>query len=331
MRSALHLDRRTAGGRFAYRRIVLGSARTAACDLDHFSNPQELHAFQNPHKQSRREHRHVDRDMSAKCNTIVLIHGLWVTPLCWEPFRRFYDNLGYKVLAPAWPGIAGSVADMRRDPSPLNGIGASEVAAHYAEIVHGLYEPPVIMGHGYGGAIAQLLIDQGLGAAGIAIDSIPPKGILIRSLSTGLALLSPLANPFNCHGTSLLTFWQFWRLVCNTLPESEACKAYGSQAIPAPRRAIIQAVLANFTPGAATTVNFKNPNRSPLLFIGGGKDVIVPASLSRTISRKHRASPCTSEYKEFPGRSHYIIVEPGWQEVADYALTWALSHARTRT
>jgi pimeloyl-ACP methyl ester carboxylesterase len=144
-------------------------------------------------------------------------------------------------------------------------------------------------------------------------------------------LLPALTNPFKCHGTYLLTFRHFWRVFCNTLPESEARKVYEAQAIPAPCRPIFQAVLANFTPGATTTVNFKNPNRSPLLFIGGGDDVIVPASLSRKIFRKHQASPCLSEYKEFPGRSHYIIAEQGWQEVADYALTWSLAHAGTRT
>jgi len=269
--------------------------------------------------------------MSGKRNIIVLIHGLWVTPLSWEPFRRFYGNLGYQVLAPAWPGVEGSVAEMRRNPSGLDGIGAEEVVTHYGNIVRSLLEPPVLMGHGYGGLIAQLLIDQGLGAVAVAIDSFPPKGVLMRSLSTSRALLPVLIKPFNRHGTFLWTPTQFWRVFCNTLPESEAHKVFEAQAIPAPCRPIFQAALANFTSGATTTVNFRNPNRSPLLFIGGGEDVMVPASLSRTIFRRHRASPCLSEYKEFPGRSHYIIAEQGWQEVADYALTWALAHARTRT
>ena len=269
--------------------------------------------------------------MKTQSRTIVLVHGLWVTPLSWEPFKRFYESQGYRVLAPAWPGIEGSVADMRRDPSSFNGVGAGEVVDHYTKIIRSLPEPPIIMGHSYGGAITQLLIDRGLGVAGVAIDSVPPKGILLLPLSTNLALLPALLNPRTLRGTFLFTFKQWWRVFANTLSEDEARAAYDAQAIPAPGRAIFQAALANFTPGATTTVNFRNPNRAPLLFIGGEKDVIMPASLSRKIFRKHSASPVTTDYKEFPGRSHYLIAESGWQEVASYALTWAESQIRPRT
>lgn len=262
--------------------------------------------------------------MKTDPRTIVLVHGLWVTPLSWEPFRRYYEKLGHHVLAPAWPGIQGSVADMRRDPSGLHGIGAEDVVAHYTRIIRALPEPPIIMGHSYGGAITQLLIDQGLGAAGVAIDSVPPKGILVLPLSTNLALTPALLHPATYRrGTFLFTFRQFWRVFCNTLSEADARAAYETQAIPASGRSILQAALANFTPNAATTVNFRNPNRAPLLVIGGEKDVIMPAALSRKIFRKHQASPCVTDYKEFSGRSHYIIAEKGWQEVADFALTWA--------
>lgn len=262
--------------------------------------------------------------MKTKPRAIVLVHGLWVTPLSWEPFRRFYENLGHQVLTPAWPGITGSVADMRRDPSGLHGIGAEDVVAHYTQIIRALPEPPIIMGHSYGGAITQILIDRGLGAAGVAIDSVPPKGILVLPLSTNLALTPALLHPATYRrGTFIFTFEQFWRVFCNTLSEADARVAYETQAIPASGRSILQAALANFTANAATTVNFRNPNRAPLLVIGGAQDVIMPASLSRKIYRKHRASPGVTDYKEFPGRSHYIIAEQGWQEVADYALTWA--------
>src|SRR5688572_1106030 len=105
--------------------------------------------------------------MSVRCNTIVLIHGLWLTPLCWEPFRRFFGNLGYHVVAPAWPGITGAVTGLRRDPSGLNGIGCVELVAHYEAVVRGLPEPPILIGHGYGGLVAQLLADRGLASAAV--------------------------------------------------------------------------------------------------------------------------------------------------------------------
>ncbi|MCX6954183.1 MAG: alpha/beta hydrolase [Verrucomicrobia bacterium] len=258
----------------------------------------------------------------------MLIHGWWLTPLCWEPFRRFFGNLGYRVFAPAWPGIAGEVAEVRRDPSGLDDIGCTELVAHYEAIIRRLPEPPIVFGHGYGGLIAQLLADRGLAAAAVVIDALPPRGLFLRSYSTSRALLPALTPPFDRHGTYLPGFDHFWRIVCQTLPESEARRIYATQAVPAPRRVLFQAALAPFKLGATLSVNFGNPARPPLLIIGGGADVLVPAALSRSLFRQHRASPGHTEYKEFPCRSHYIIAEPGWQEVADHALTWSLAHAR---
>lgn len=266
--------------------------------------------------------------MSTKPLTIVLIHGLWVTPASWEPFKRLYENLGHTVLVPPWSGIKGTVADMQRDPSSFNGIGAGEVVDHFAKIIRALPEPPIIMGHSYGGCVTQLLLDRGLGAAGVAIDPVPPKGILLLPLSTNLSLVPAFLQLSTYRGTFRFTFKQWWKVFANTLSEAEARAAYAEQIIAAPGRAIFQAALANVTPNAATTVNFRNPNRAPLLFIGGEKDVIMPAALTRKIVRKHRASPAVTDYKEFPGRSHYIIAEAGWQEVAEHALSWAEKHAR---
>jgi pimeloyl-ACP methyl ester carboxylesterase len=259
--------------------------------------------------------------------TILLIHGLWVTPRSWEKFQRYYENLGYNVIAPAWPVITGDVASMRRDPSGLNGIGIEEVIAHYAKVIRSLPEPPIIMGHSYGGLITQLLIDRGLGVAGVAIDSVPPKGILILPLSTYLALMPAFLKPSTFRETFIFTFKQWWKVFANTLSETEARAAYEQQVIPASGRAIFQAALANVTPHAHSTINFGDTSRGPLLFIGGEKDVIMPASLNRKNFKKYQASSAVTEYKEFSGRSHYIIAEKGWEEVAEYALNWA--QART--
>lgn len=264
-----------------------------------------------------------DPPSKSKRPAILLIHGLWVTPGSWDPFRRHYEALGYEVLAPAWPGIHGSAEAMRRDASGLHGVGAAEVVAHYAEIIRGLPEPPIIMGHSYGGVITQVLIDQGFGAAGVAIDSVPPKGIFVLPVSTYLALLPAFLKPSTFKGTFLFTFRQFWRVFANTVPEAEVRAAYENLVIPASGRAIFQAALANFMGNAPTTVHFDRSSRPPLLLIGGEKDVIMPASLNRKNFRKYANSKAVTEFKEFPGRSHYIIAEAGWQEVADHALRWA--------
>lgn len=258
---------------------------------------------------------------------VVLVHGLWVTPLSWEPFRRRFESRGHLVLAPAWPGVSGSPAAMRRDASGLHGVGAEDVVAHYTSVIRQLPEPPIIMGHSYGGVITQVLVDRGLGAAAVAIDSVPPKGIYVLPLSTYGALINALVNPLNYRRTFLFSFQKWWRVFANTLSEAEARAAYEAQVIPASGRSIFQAALANLTPHAPTTVNFRNATRAPLLLIGGEKDVIMPAALSRKIFGKYRGSAAITEYKEFPGRSHYLIAEKGWEEVADYALTWALAKA----
>lgn len=255
--------------------------------------------------------------------TILLIHGLWVTPRSWEKFQRHYEARGYTVLAPAWPGVVGEVEGMKRDASPFHGIGIAEVVAHYTRIIRALPEQPIIIGHSYGGLITQLLLDRGLGAAGVAIDSVPGKGIPILPWSTIRSLIPALINPGHYRRTFLFTARQFWNVFANTLSESDARAAYDRYAISAPGRAIFQAALSNVTPGSLATIDYRNPRRAPLLVIGGEKDVIMPAALSRKIFRKHQASPARTAYKEFAGRSHFLVGEQGWEEVADYALTWA--------
>ncbi|RXK55572.1 alpha/beta hydrolase [Oleiharenicola lentus] len=259
--------------------------------------------------------------------TIVLIHGLWVTPRSWEKFQGYYEARGYRVLAPAWPGLKGEVEDMQRDASSFNGTGLEQVVAHYTKIIEALPEKPIIVGHSYGGLITQILIDRGLGAAGVAIDSVSAKGIKLLPFSTYEALTPALANPFNVQGTYLFPFARWWRVFANSLSETEARAAYARYAIPAPGKAIFDAALSNFTPGSLAAIDFRNSNRAPLLFIGGENDVIMPASLNRKNFRKYRHSSAVTEYQEFAGRSHFIIGEAGWEEVAAYALDWALSHA----
>lgn len=262
--------------------------------------------------------------MEHSKKTILLIHGLWVTPTSWRNFQHHYESMGHSVIAAPWPGINGDVVATRRDPSGLNGIGIAEVLAHYTKIIRNLPEPPIIMGHSYGGLITQLLIDRGFGAAGVAIDSVPPKGILILPLSTYMALTPALLKPTTFQTTFAFTFNQWWRVFANTLSEAEARAEYEREVIPASGRSIFQAALSNITPNSLATINFHNPSRAPLLLIGGEKDVIMPAALNRKNHAKYRLSPAVTEYKEFPQRSHYIIAEKGWEEVAQYALDWAL-------
>ena len=259
----------------------------------------------------------------APTKTILLIHGMFMTPRSWEPFRGYYEARGYRVLTPPWPRMKGEVEDIRRDPSALNGLGTIEIVDYYENIVREQDQPPIIMGHSVGGLFVQMLLDRGLGAVGVGIDAAAPKGVL-RLPWAQIRSLSPiLLNPANNRRTVMLTFAQFRYAFANTLDDVEAMKVYQRNAIPVPGRLVFQAGLANLNPRAATRVNYRNDERAPLLLIAGSEDHTVPASVDRSTFRKYRHSTAITDFKEFPGRSHLTVAQEGWEEVAEYALAWA--------
>jgi pimeloyl-ACP methyl ester carboxylesterase len=260
--------------------------------------------------------------MSRETKTIVLIHGLWMTPRSWENFRRFYTECGYQVLAPAWPGLSGEVEYMRQNSFTMDDIGIAEIAAHYALIVRNLDEPPILMGHSFGGLVVQLLLDRGLGAAGVAIASAPPRGVLRLPWPMLKASSPVLSNPFNYKRTVPLTFAQFYYGFANVMTEQEAHLAYERYVIPGPGRPIFQAACANLNPWSPAKVNYDNADRTPLLLIAGSEDHQVPASVNRANYKKYARSKAITDYKKFSKRSHLIIAQKGWQEVAEYALSW---------
>ena len=265
--------------------------------------------------------------MNQATKTIVLIHGLWMTPHSWDLFRDFYETQGQRVFTPAWPRMHGEISDIQRDPSALAGLGITEVADHYEKFIRSLDQPPILIGHSFGGLIVQILLDRGLGAAGVAISSATPKGIWKLPASAIKSVSPVLSNPLNYNRTVALTFRQFDYAFTNAMPATEAPSAYKRQAIPGPGRPIFQVAIANFNPWAATKVNYRNSQRSPLLLISGAQDHLVPAVQNRINYQKYAHSSAVTDYKEFPNRSHLIVDQAGWQEVAEYALAWAQRNA----
>jgi pimeloyl-ACP methyl ester carboxylesterase len=264
-------------------------------------------------------------------DTIVLIHGLWMTPLSWEHWIDRHEARGFRVLAPAWPGMDGDIDELRRDPSSIEHLGIQEIVDHYDAIIRKLDRPPIIMGHFLGGAFTQILLDRGLGAAGVAIDSAAVKGVLTLPWSTLKSALPVLKSPANNHTAVALSFDEFRYAFTNTLSEEESRAAYERYAVPGPGRVLFQAALANFNPHATTKVDFHNDHRAPLLLIAGGKDHLSPAAINESNARHYRKSAAITTYEEFPLRSHFTLGEEGWEKVADYALAWAVENAATRT
>jgi pimeloyl-ACP methyl ester carboxylesterase len=249
--------------------------------------------------------------------TIVLINGLWMTALSWELWVKHYGEKGYSVIAANWPGMEGDIELLRRDPSSFANLGLTDVVDHYEQIIRELETAPVIIGHGLGGLVTQILLDRGWGAAGVAIASAPPKGVF-RSVFRNFKLA--------LKGGSL-TPNQFHHAFADTVWEAASVAAFERYVVPAPNRILRQVALANFTPDAPSTVRFHNDSRAPLLLVAGGKDRVVPAPVVKANFDSYRESKAETDYKELPEQTHFTLVHDAWQEVADYVLGWALCRA----
>jgi pimeloyl-ACP methyl ester carboxylesterase len=267
-------------------------------------------------------------DRQAKPDTIVLIHGFWVTPRSWENWITHYEARGYRVIAPAYPGFEVEVEALNADPTPIEQVTVPQIMEKLEAIVRELDSPPILMGHSAGGVFTQVLLDRGFGAAGVAINSAPTEGVKTVPLSQIRASFPVLKNPANRHKAVGLTPEQWHYTFTNTFTEEESLALYERYHIPASGMIFWGSALANIHPGHDDTyVNYRNDDRAPLLFISGGEDHLMPPSIQRS-NAKHYKSNTTTEVKEFEGRAHLMPAQAGWEEVADYALKWAEDHAR---
>jgi pimeloyl-ACP methyl ester carboxylesterase len=260
-------------------------------------------------------------------DTIVLIHGFWVTPRSWEDWITHYQARGFTVLAPAYPGFEVEVEALNADPSPIEALTVPKIVEHLEAVVGSLPSPPILIGHSAGGAFTQILLDHGFGAAGVAINSAPTEGVRAVPLSQVRSTFPVLKNPANRHRAVGFTHEQWRYAFTNTFTEEESRRLYERYAIPASGRILFNSVLANFEPGPQETwVDYGNDDRAPLLFIAGSEDHLMPPKVQRSNARHYRSATIT-EVKEFEGRAHLLPSQAGWEEVADYALDWALANA----
>ena len=271
----------------------------------------------------------ADNGRTSNRPTIVLIHGLWLTPRSWEEWIDRYQKAGYNVLAPSWPGLEGEVEAVRNDPSALKGLKLKTVVDHYDRIIRKLDSQPIIIGHSFGGLIVQLLVDRGLGSAGIVVDSAQTAAIPVLPWTTIRATLPILGNPFSYRRTTSLTPKQFNYAFTNELDPSDSQKVYDRYSIPAANTILWDAAFALLNPNGSSKVDYRKANRAPLLFIAGSNDHLVPPAINRANMRKYmKNSPAVTDYREFPNRTHHTVGQKGWEEVADFAIQWARDNAR---
>jgi len=255
-------------------------------------------------------------------NNIVLIHGLWMTPLSFEFWAHHYTERGYRVHAPSWPRMERDIRALRRAPDAYAGLGIRQIVDHYERFVLALDEPPILVGHGIGGLVVQALLDRGLGICGVAVASAPIRGIWTLPYSKMRVVTPQLIDPRNTGRPVILTPAQFHYAFMNNSSRDEASRFHERYVVPGPRRVLLQTELANLNPFAETAINVRRNNRAPLLLIAASQDHLSPPSTVRANARAYRNSLATTEYREFPGRTHFIIAQSGWQEVANFAIDW---------
>jgi pimeloyl-ACP methyl ester carboxylesterase len=253
--------------------------------------------------------------MSAQ--TIVFVHGLFVTRHCWDGWISRYQDRGHTCSAIAWPGRDSAPAALRqRHPDQqLAKLTLAEVIAHHEQVIRALPEPPLIIGHSMGGLIAQILLQRGLASAAVAIDSAPPRGIFSLKWSFLKANWPTLNLLRSARQPHLMSFKEFQYAFVNGMPLAEQQAAYEASVVPESLRTARGAL------SSLATIDFRQA-RGPLLLVAGSADQIIPASLNQANYRAYRSSPARTEFKQFAGRNHFLIGQPGWEEIADFSLDW---------
>jgi pimeloyl-ACP methyl ester carboxylesterase len=267
--------------------------------------------------------------MAEAPDTVVLIHGLWVTPRSWEEWKAYYEAKGLTVLTPAYPGFDIEVEALRENPEVIARLTVPETVDHLAGIIEALPRPPILMGHSFGGILTQLLLARGLGASAAVMDSAPTEGVRVTPLSQARSLFPALKNPANYHRAVGFTKDEWHYAFANTLSREESDATWERYAIAAPGHWVwAYGLLANFQPGHQETWVDYSADRAPLLFIAGADDHIMPPAVNRSNAKHWEKSPAVTEYVELAGRDHWTCGAPGWEAVADLALEWTLTHAR---
>jgi len=253
---------------------------------------------------------------------VVFVHGLWLHATSWGPWMDLFREAGYEPTAPGWPHEPATVAEARERPELVADTSIDEAVAHYAEHIATLGSAPVIIGHSFGGLIAEKLLGQGIGAAGVAIDPAQIKGVLPLPLAQLRSGLPALGNPANVHRSVMLTAKEFRYGFGNALTQEESDALYERWTIPSPARPLFQAAAANFALHSEAKVDTANADRGPLLLISGLKDHTVPDVVTRSTLKQYRDSTAVTELRQFEGRGHSLTIDSGWKDIADAVLDW---------
>ena len=259
---------------------------------------------------------------ASKRTPVVFIHGLWLLASSWDRWAEYFDQVGYAPVSPGWPDDPGTVEEALANPEVFADKTIGQVADHYSNVIGQLSRKPAVIGHSFGGLLAQIVAGRGLAAVTVAIDPAPFRGIPQLPLSALRAASPALSNPATRHRAVPLTYEQFRYSFANAVDEDQARRLYDTFAVPAPGAPLWQAAAANFNPRTEDKVDVKNPERGPMLIVSGENDHTVPHVLSNAAFQHQRKNPDVTEFVEIPGRGHALTIDDGWQAVADTVLAF---------
>lgn len=253
---------------------------------------------------------------------VVFVHGLWLLASSWENWCKLFEAQGYATIAPGWPDDPETVEEAKNDPEVFAHKHIDQVVAYYVDAISQLKKKPIIVGHSFGGLIAQRLAGEGCGVVTVAIDPAPFRGVLPLPLSALKSASAVLGNPLNYTRAVPLTYEQFRYSFANVVDENEAHELYEKYSVPGSGVPIFQAATANFNPWTEAHVNTTNPDRGPLLIISGEYDHTVPWAIAHASFKQQEKNPGLTKIQEIPDRGHSLTIDHGWQEVADVALAF---------
>jgi non-heme chloroperoxidase len=268
------------------------------------------------------ESEQVQRANESGLQPVVFIHGLWLLPSSWDRWATVFEEAGYTALSPGWPDDPDTVQEANANPEVFAHKTVGQVADHLADVIGRLDKKPAVIGHSFGGLLAQILAGRGLSAASVAIDPAPFRGVLPLPISALRSASPVLSNPANRNRAVPLTYEQFRFGFANAVTEDEAKQLYDAYAVPAPGAPLFQAATANLNPWTEAKVNSKNPARGPLLIISGEKENTVPWAIANASYKKQKRNTGVTEIVEMKNRGHALTIDGGWREVADTALAF---------
>ena len=264
----------------------------------------------------------VERANASGLTPVMFVHGLWLLPSSWDRWAEVFETAGYIALTPGWPDDPETAAEAKEHPETFAHKSIGQVADHFAEITSALARKPAIIGHSFGGLLAQILAGRGLAAVTVAIDPAPFRGVLPLPISALKSASAALNKPANRHRAVPLTYDQFRYAFANAVSEEEAKQLYEQFAVPASGLPLFQAAAANLNPWTEAKVDTKNPGRGPLLLISGENDHTVPWAITNASYKRQAHNEGVTEITEMPGRGHALTIDSGWREVSGTALAF---------